>query len=60
MKIYFIKKYSKMYKPMNVGDSAYVCNQSAEKLIDEGFAVLEWDNKYLKTKKEKKVKNGDK
>ncbi len=54
MKIYFIKKYSKMFKPMNVGDSADVCNQSAEKLIDEGVAVLEWDNKYLKTKKEKK------
>lgn len=54
MKIYFLKKYSKMFKPMNVGDSADVCLQSAEKLVEEGVASYEYVQKQVKTKQVKK------
>jgi len=54
MKIYFLKKYSKMFKPMNVGDSADVCLQSAEKLVEEGVASYEYIAKQVKTKQVKK------
>ena len=54
MKIYFIKKYSKMFKPMDIGDSAEVCLQSAEKLVEDGVASYEYVPKQVKTKKVKK------
>lgn len=54
MKIYFLKKYSKMFKPMNVGDSADVCYQSAQKLVEEGYASYEYVSKQVQTKKVKK------
>ena len=54
MKIYFIKKYDKMFKPMDVGDSADVCLQSAEKLVEDGIASYEYVSKQVKQKKVKK------
>tara|TARA_R110002012_G_scaffold308718_1_gene515324 strand:+ start:413 stop:550 length:138 start_codon:yes stop_codon:yes gene_type:complete len=43
-----------MFKPMNVGDSADVCLQSAEKLVEEGVASYEYVQKQVKTKQVKK------
>tara|TARA_R100001443_G_scaffold3277_2_gene10401 strand:+ start:3902 stop:4087 length:186 start_codon:yes stop_codon:yes gene_type:complete len=53
MKIYFKKKYDKMYRPMEIGDSANVCLQTAEKLVDEGIASYEEIKKRIKTKNKK-------